>query len=52
MDPNANLAEQRRIVARLMAAWDSDASTVSEFLDAIARDAMRLADLPDAWARR
>lgn len=66
MDPNANLAEQRRIVARLMAAWDSDASTLSEFLDAIAKDAMRLAELvealdgwiskggflPDAWARR
>lgn len=45
MDPNANLAEQRRLVARIIAATD-DIDRISE--TEIAHDADRLAALVDA----
>jgi hypothetical protein len=47
MDPNANLAELRRLVARFMQAWDeADEETGAVTIDT--DDALRMAELVEA----
>jgi hypothetical protein len=52
MDPNANLAEQRRIVTRVIAGDDSDAAHLARLADlvqALDEWISRGGFLPDAW---
>lgn len=55
MDPNANLEEQRRIVARIFTLADSEFFGTRENRKLLAQDAERLAELAEAldvWISR
>lgn len=58
MDATANLAEQRRLTAKIMAIWDNcadDGEFSAKQLDELAHNAYRLAELSqalDEWMAR
>ena len=49
MDPNANLAEQRRIAARFIDGLSADTHRLVELVEALDRWISSGGSLPDAW---
>jgi hypothetical protein len=49
MDPNANLAEQRRIALSILEGDDGDAERLAELVQALDEWLTKGGFLPDAW---